>query len=142
MEMLTIEARSMARRQPLVPACQVPLPVGVAEEGLTLRGLIIHLVTAEVGAFRDRQQGRGLLRVLSRDEIASGAARGKVTSRGRDLVQEVDTDLAIAAALEAFEDGIYLVLLDGLEQSELDRPLNLSPDSRVTFLRLVLLAGG
>ena len=50
--------------------------------------------------------------------------------------------IASAVALEAFEDGIYLVIVDGEEQRELDRQIFLQPDSKVAFVRLVMLAGG
>jgi hypothetical protein len=51
-------------------------------------------------------------------------------------------EASIATALQAFEDELYLVLIDGEEQRELDRQIYLQPDSRVTFLRLAMLAGG
>lgn len=140
--MLTIEARSLARRQPLIPEWQAPVPQVEVGGAVTLRALLSHLVTSEVEAFRKRQEQRGLLQVLSREEVAAGVERGKVATGSQDLHQEVDTDAAIATAVQAFEDGIYLVVLDGEEQRELDSPLKLGPDSRVTFLRLSLLAGG
>ena len=61
---------------------------------------------------------------------------------GRNLKQKVDEEDAVGAALQAFEDGLYLVVLDGEEQRELDREVYLQPDSRVTFVRLAMLAGG
>jgi hypothetical protein len=62
--------------------------------------------------------------------------------RGRGLKQKVDGEEAVAAALQAFEDGLYLVILDGEEQAELDREVSLQPDSHVTCVRVVMLAGG
>jgi hypothetical protein len=44
--------------------------------------------------------------------------------------------------LQAFEDGLYLVIVDGNEQRDLDQQVFLQPDSRVAFVRLALLAGG
>jgi hypothetical protein len=61
---------------------------------------------------------------------------------GRDLDQKVDADEAVATALEAFEDGLYLVVVDGQELRNLDAQVFLQPDSRVAFVRLTLLAGG
>jgi len=61
---------------------------------------------------------------------------------GHDLQPEVDEEAAVAAALQAFQDGLYLVILDGEEQKELERPVRLRAESRLTFLRLTLLAGG
>ena len=49
---------------------------------------------------------------------------------------------ALATALEAFEDGLYLVIVDGQELRQLDQQVFLQPESRVTFVRLIMLAGG
>lgn len=50
-------------------------------------------------------------------------------------------DAAIAAALAGFEDGLYLVVLDGREQRDLDARVVLTQQSRLVFLRLTFLAG-
>jgi len=47
----------------------------------------------------------------------------------------------VGAALTGFEDGLYLVILDGVEQKELEQPVYLRDDSRLVFLRLAFLAG-
>ena len=60
---------------------------------------------------------------------------------GRELHQPVDADSAVTTALQAFEDGIYLVILDEKEQRDLDREVHLRPDSHLVFVRLVMLAG-
>jgi hypothetical protein len=109
--------------------------------GITLRDLISRIVHEEVSAFEKRQQSRRLVRVLSDTEIAEGAARGKVDSGGRGPGRQVDAEAAVGAALQGFEDGLYLVILDGVEQRELEAQVYLSPDSQLVFLRLTFLAG-
>ena len=42
----------------------------------------------------------------------------------------------------SFEDGLFLVIVDGQEQRSLDAQVYVQPDSRVAFVRLVMLAGG
>jgi hypothetical protein len=142
-QLLTIDARAPGRRRPLIPQWQIPLPPGPTgrDEPLTLRALISRIVASEVAAFRGRQDRQSLVRVLSAREIEEGAAKGKVDSGGRDLHQTVDEGQAIGTALQAFEDGLYLVILDGREQRDLDEQVFPGPDSHVTFLRLVMLAG-
>ena len=141
--MVTIDVRAPGRRRPLIPQWQIPLPPDAADraEPLTLRALIARIVRDEVAAFRARQADRRLVHVLTADEVAEGAARGKVDMGGRTLDQEVDEGRAVGTALQAFEDGLYLVLIDGREQRDLDEQVFLGPDSSVTFLRLVMLAG-
>ncbi len=70
------------------------------------------------------------------------AARGRVDFGGRNLHQRVDADQAVGTALEAFEDGLYFVVIDGRQYESLDEQVAVGADSRVTFLRLVPLAGG
>ena len=41
-----------------------------------------------------------------------------------------------------FIDGLYYVFLDDVQQENLDERVYLKPNSRLTFLRLVALAGG
>lgn len=141
--MLTIDARAPGRRRPLIPQWQIPLPPGPTAHGepLTLRTLISRIVAEEVRAFGRRQDERNLVRVLSAREIDDGVAKGKVDAGGRELHQAVDEGQAIGVALQAFEDGLYLVLLDGREQRDLDEQVFPGPDSQLTFLRLTMLSG-
>ena len=43
-------------------------------------------------------------------------------------LQEVDDDQAVFAALTAFEDGMYLVVIDEVEHKKLDQQVYLTPD--------------
>ncbi len=145
--MLTVSGKGLGRRRPLFEDFSIPPPVEQTGDGgpLTLRDLITHVVCQEVVAFEQRQQARRLDRVLSPREIGEGVARGKVSPEGRDPKHappaKVDMEGAVATAIEAFIDGLYLVIIDELEYRELDAIVRLGPDSRITFLRLTFLAG-
>jgi hypothetical protein len=142
--MLTITGKVVGRKKPLFADWSVPFPPDLRErgEGLTLRDLITRIVHTEVDAFRQRQEDHHLVRALTGGDIEKGVIKGKVDMGGRDLKQEVNADAAVAAALQAFEDGLYLVVVDEQEQRELDRQVYVKPDSRITFVRLAMLAGG
>ena len=56
--------------------------------------------------------------------------------------QNVSEEQAVAVACQAFEDGLFLVVIDGTEYRELDAQVFVQPDSQLTFIRLTLLAGG
>jgi hypothetical protein len=142
--MITVSGKALGQRRPLFEDWSIPYPPDLRGGGddLTVRDLIARVVRSEVAAFRERQQERKLARALTARQIADGAAAGKVDMGGRDLEQTVDDEQAVATALQAFEDGLYLVVLDGQELRELDRTVFLGPDSRLTFIRLTLLAGG
>jgi hypothetical protein len=133
----------MGRRKPLFDDFGIPVPPDVGEgQGITLRDLIERVVRDQVDAFEKRQDGRQFLRCLSADQIEAAADDGKIESGGRALRQRVDEEAAVATALTAFEDGIYLVVIDGEERRRLDDQVFLQDDSRMTFVRLALLAGG
>lgn len=151
---ITVEARVMGQRRPLVEGWAVPLPARTIEDdgsggagALRLRDLLGHVVRQEVRAYRGRQEERRLARVLSPAQIAGAVARGKVEMGGLSeeaaaARAEVDEDAAVATALQAFEDGLYFVFLDGAQQENLDAAVRLKGDSTLTFIRLVALAGG
>jgi hypothetical protein len=140
---LSIEAKATGARRALAPQWGFPLPTEWAgSDGLTLRDLITRVVREQVRAFGDRQAEARLLRVLTEREIETGTAAGRIVPGGRPLRQRVDPDVAVGVALQAFEDGLYLTLIDGVQYHRLEEAVPLSGDSTVTFVRLVALAGG
>jgi hypothetical protein len=109
---------------------------------LALSALIDHVVRAEVAAFDDRERQRRFVRLLTPDELAAGAAAGKVDPGGRTGTRQADPEQAVATALDAFDDGLYLVVVDGEQVQGLDTAVTVGPDTLVRFVRLTALAGG
>jgi hypothetical protein len=141
--MITVEGKVVGGRKALFSDFGVDLPPGFGESGTTLRELIEYVVRHQVKLFRQRQHDRKFIRALTEKQIAQQAVNGKVDSGGSDLEpQEVDDDAAVGAALQAFEDGLYFVILDEEQQQHLDAQIYPKPDSKVTFIRLAMLAGG
>jgi hypothetical protein len=140
---MTIETRAVGRRRPLLPSWQLPTPPEPAarEEPLTLRALITRIVHEEVAAFRQRQADRRFVRVLSEHQLSEGALAGRIDPAAHGNVDKIDAGAAVATALVGFEDGLYLVVIDGTEHRDLDEQVVLGPDTVVTFLRLVMLSG-
>lgn len=142
---LIVSGCGLGQRRPLFEDFSVPFPPdlsgGDGGGGLTLRELIARVVRSEVEAFATRQERRRLTRVLSPARIDEGLERGNVDMGGRDLDQRVDADDAVATALQAFEDGLYLVVIDDVEHRDLDAQVFVQPGSRMVFIRLVFLAG-
>jgi hypothetical protein len=144
MSTLTISGRAVGARRPLFADWSIPFPPEWSDEGgLTLRDLIGLVVRAEIQAFRQRQSDRQVFRALTANQIEAAAERGKIEMGRSEMPQQVvDEDVAVAVACQAFEDGMYLIVIDGEEQREIDREIHVRPDSRITFVRLTLLAGG
>jgi hypothetical protein len=141
---MLVETRVLGKKSRSLDNWFVPLPPDWSDSGdggITLRALITRIVREEVKAFARRERARRLVRVLSDRDILDGAARGKIESGGRPATTHVDEDAAIGAALQGFEDGLYLVVLDGVEQRDLDRQVFINSESRIVFLRLTFLAG-
>lgn len=144
MTTLTISGKAIGAKRPLFADWSIPFPPEWGDAGgLMLRDLIGRVVRAEVGAFRQRQEERRVFRALTAREISEGVEKGKVEMGGSETpLQAVDEEEAVAVACQAFEDGLYLVVIDGEDYREIDREVHLRPDSRITFVRLTLLAGG
>jgi hypothetical protein len=143
--MITVSGKALGSRKPLFADWSVPFPPDLKSDGdsLTLRELIARIVVAEVQKFNARQIEKQTFHALTEKQIQEGAAKGKVDMGGREHPpQKADPEQAIAAAITAFEDGLYLVVIDEQEQKNLDKEVYLKPDSRITFIRLTLLAGG
>ena len=141
---LTVEGKVVGQKRPLFTDWHIELPPIDENHGdsLKLRDLITSIVAKEVEAFRNRQAERRLARVMSRQEIEQGVERGRVDPDEHNLIQSVNTEDAVAAALQAFEDGLYFVFVDEVQQTQLDREVYLKTNSKVVFLRLTALAGG
>jgi hypothetical protein len=135
---LTISGKVLGKSQNLFTSWQMSVP----EQPLTLAELLTQIVRSEVGAFRDRQTDRRSTKVLGILEIEAGVAAGKITSGGSDLEQAVDVDGAIDNALQAFEDGFYVVFINDEQQEDLTAVVNLQVNSELLFLRLTPLVGG
>jgi hypothetical protein len=141
---MLVQTRVAGKKVRLLDRWSIPAPPlegGEGDDGVTLRALIARVVLAEVRAFGARQRRRRLVSVLSERTIDAAAETGKIDPGGRAVDSPVDTDAAVGAALQGFEDGLYLVILDGVEQTELDRQIYPTADSQLVFLRLTFLAG-
>jgi hypothetical protein len=142
---LLIEGRMFGRNRSLFPDWSMPAPPEWLTPGspLTLRDLISGIVREEVKSFQERREQRRLIHALTETQIAEGVARGKVDMGGREEAEaDADPDKAVATALLAFEDGLYYVFVDAEHRLDLGEEIRLRSESRVTFLRLVALAGG
>ena len=141
---LTVEGKVVGQKRPIFTDWHIELPPVEENNGdrLKLRNLIISIVVKEVDAFITRQEERKLARVMSRQEIEQGVESGKVDAGERDLGQKVNPANAIAIALQAFEDGLYFVFIDEVQQTNLDSEVFLKANSKVIFLRLTALVGG
>jgi len=143
---ITLEARVMGRQKPEILNQRVAMAPNRPDGSVwRLRDVLAYLVRDEVAAFEQRRQEWRLLRVLSPDQIQQAAAAGKIVTVEFDEAPargKTDEDVAVAVVLQAFEDGLYFVFLDDGQLENLDAPAPVHDGSKLTFIRLVALAGG
>jgi hypothetical protein len=114
-------------------AWPLPLPAGA----IRLRDLIRAKVTREVADYaagRRRMVGK---EYLTLDELAAFQA-----AAGRGATMGLESEEEVRRAVKAFEEGDYIVTVDGREVHDLDAPVAPAPGARVQFLRLLPVAGG
>ena len=138
MNQLAINTKIIGRLGPLL----APLSVHLNGNCSTLRELLTCIVREQVGAFRDRQESRRLIQILTEKQISEGFEKGSFISGGEDLEQSVDVDEAIQAACSAFEDGFFYVFLGNTQLTSLEEPVELGETAEALFVRLVPLVGG
>ncbi len=135
---LTISGKVLGKTQNLFTTWQMDLP----SQSSTLQELLTQIVTAEVQAFHARQIDRQLTKVLGLVDIAVGVTAGKISSGGSEIDQVVDVQRAVETALQAFQDGFYLVFIDDEQQEDLQATVALTNSSELLLLRLTPLVGG
>jgi hypothetical protein len=135
---LTISGKVLGKNQNLFTTWQMDLPA----QSSTLEELLTQIVITEVSAFQARQADRRLTKVLGLVDIDAGVAVGKISSGGSELDQAVDVRGAVETALQAFQDGFYLVFVDDRQQEDLTATVALTSSSELLFLRLTPLVGG
>ena len=136
---MRIEAKIAGQRRELFTPYEIEWPI--AKE-LTLHELIDAVVRQEVAAFRSRQQQRQLDRVLTPQRINEDASAGKVDPAAKETPTAVNEENAVEVALEAFDDGLYFVFVDGRQLQTLSDVVHVVPTSTLLFVRLTPLVGG
>jgi hypothetical protein len=141
---IMVEGKVAGQKRSLFTDWRIELPPLEENQGdhLKLRDLITLIVMKEVEAFQLRQEERKLAQVMSQQEIERSVVTGKVDPGERDLQQQESVDEAVGVALQAFEDGLYFVFVDDVQQTGLDSEVHLKTKSKVLFLRLTALVGG
>ena len=100
----------------------------------TLREIIRLRVQQEVARFNaaEYEPFQGLIQPDESERILNGVRTRPV----------LDWQQQFAKAIASFKGSGFLVLLDDRQIVDLDETLHLTPQSRITFLRLVPLMGG
>lgn len=131
--------KQMAKKRPFIKQQHIDIP-GEYGQPYSLQHILATIVQHQVAAFNQRKEEKSLIGFLQESELQAQADTGKVGFGTSYNNQQADVDKAIAAVLQAVEDGIIVVFLDE-EECQLDSQIILSEDSLFTFIRLTFLTG-
>ncbi|GEM_PF-697586 len=120
----------------------------LTEEQLTLADLIRRTVEEQVRELlAQKLDVLAIERALDRcyltdDEVSAQAERDGAVRLPKRRLGQIDAEVEVGRALAAFESRSYVVFVDGRQVENLEAKINMRLDTRVTFLRLMPLAGG
>jgi hypothetical protein len=106
----------------------------LASERTTLRELIKRRIDEEVA---ELNAGSEDVRPL-----VTPTEQERRLNKEKPSRQRIDAERQLAAAVEAFERTRIVIIVDGKQMLELDRPITVSPDTEIRFIKLVPLVGG
>ncbi len=107
----------------------------------TLKELMAACVTTEVKRYNAKREEIPLVSFLNPQQIEEQAEAGKIAFGDIDNLQQVVEDKALDTAFQAFEDGLFVVFIDGVEIKRLDEGVEIKDRSEVAFIRLTFLVG-
>ena len=112
------------------------LSVDLLTSRVTIRELIRSRVHQEVKDYNRSSPGyfRGLVQPKEAEKVLNGYKLQKQ--------RRIDWEEQFERALEAFQKNGFFVLLDNHQAESLDEEIEITPDTRVTFVKLVPLVGG
>jgi hypothetical protein len=132
-----IKLKSVGKRRPVLDSTPYTLPDGIA----TLRQLIEAVVRQEVEKYNSRGMDNMLIPFLTEDEISDQSAVGKIGFGRIYSDKKADPQKAVETAIQGFEDGLFRVVINDVEATELDMPLSINENDTLTFIRLTFLSG-
>ncbi len=110
--------------------------VTVQSNRVTVREIIQSRVTQEVEAYNNTPRGQfhGLVQPTESEQILNGY---RLKPR-----RQINREQQVQAALDAFTRNAYLVLINSRQAESLDDEVVVTPDTKVSFVKLVPLCGG
>ncbi len=102
----------------------------------TLKELISNLVNIEIDKYEQEE-----LKIASQEDLDQMIINGKVSFGFKYRETDIDRANAVSVALQAFEDGLYVVFLNNSELKSLTDKLILNENDSLSLVRLTMLTG-
>jgi hypothetical protein len=138
---IKLSVKMLGKKYPVLENIPITLSANFSNAP-RLQDLITELVTQQVQQFNQFREANKLLPYLSNTTITDQAERGKVSFGETYNSETVLLTDAIQTALQAFEDGLFLVFINQHKIENLGDTIELNEDTELMFLRLTALAGG
>lgn len=147
---ISVESRIAGALSEKAPLDEVFL--NLVEERITVRELIRRTVEEQVHELvvTHNMEYAEARKALDRQYLSPAEIRRQAEDEGairypskgvKDLPQ-IDRRAETEKALSAFEQQRYFILIDGRQVESLEEQITFEPRTKVTFLRLIPLAGG
>lgn len=142
---LNVQVKQAGRRESKVVTAKLLL----GKTPATIKELIAYTVKATLAEFNSKTKQieafeNGSLEqaiVYTEDELDDMASAGKIDFGFLKSDKTVSEETAVDNALQAFEDGIVAVFIDGKRYEDAGEMLELTGGEVVTFVKLTMLAG-
>lgn len=107
----------------------------------TTTEFISELVSINVRSYNELMEEAPIVNFLTKQDIEEKGHIGKVGFDAQYNEQKADVHEAIQTALQAFEDGLFKVFINDIEQSIEDPSLSIKDGDQIVFIKLTMLAG-
>lgn len=115
---------------------QTEVPFEVPAQRMTLRELMRRYIHDQVEAYNSNKDGR------ASSWFAPAPEETELNPVRRPRRARIDPEMQCAASCAAFERNQIIVLINGVQAEDLEAEIVVSPDTKVTFLKLTPLVGG
>ena len=136
---LKISAKQLGKKHPLIE--NKIIEIGDIGPHPTLQEVLNAVVAQQVHEYNSKPAEKSLLPFLDTTSIEEQAVAGKVGFGSIYNENKADLVKAQQSAIQAFEDGLFVVFAGDEQLTALKNIISLTPDTVVTFIRLSFLAG-
>ena len=134
---ILVTVKQAGKRRDRITALPFPLEHAPA----AVRDLIVESVHTCVTQYNERVRRGESTDPLSDTQMDAMSETGKFAFGINYGQTEAREDTAVETALQAFEDGLFRVFLNGEELTDLNTPIQIQENDRVIFVRLTMLSG-
>ncbi len=136
---LKISAKQLGKKHALID--KMIIEIDDIGEAPTVLQLINAVVRQQVMEYNIKPKERNLLPFLDKNNIDEQAVNGRISFGSIYHYAEADLEAAQQTAIQAMEDGLYVLFAGDEEFTKPHQIVSITEDTVITFIRLTFLAG-